>query len=223
MVADLVPMQGDGGAESGAGESRAIGESLVSVPDPGVLATVGVPAWCDPRHVAVAWALSEGTTQQEAANRGGVHVQTVKDWLSKYPDFRELVKRLVPYTGLATRSGQLFAVKRLYQALKGESIDKRLRKSDEVHLIRLAGELGAAEVSPPVPQVRAAQAIFIGTQINVEAGATVMSPSGGPESAVVPGWPAGGVVDGEIVELGLAAGSVAAGDVADGGKDDTQG
>lgn len=197
-----------GGDEDGAlveDEGREIGEPLPSVPDPVILATVGVPDGFDARHIVAAWALSEGVTQEEAGQRAGVRREAVSRWVNHLAGFAELVRRLVPYTGLAQRSGQLFEVKRLYQWLTGQRIDKALRKSDAVHLVRLAGELGAAERPAVPPGAQLAQQFIIGTQINVQA--TVMPPPAGGDSAVEGrasgrgGPDDGAVVEGEVREL----------------------
>ncbi|HUW12355.1 MAG TPA: hypothetical protein VM537_21700, partial [Anaerolineae bacterium] len=87
-------------------------------------------------------------------------------------------------------------VNRLYAALTGEDmdLDRALRKSDAVTLLRVADELGGGDgVGVPLA-ARGVQPIIIGTQINTGA-VTVMSGSPSPESA------GGEVVDGEVIDL----------------------
>jgi len=68
-------------------ESVAEDTNLTVKPTPlsEICPTVEPPTWCDQRHVAAAWVLSSGGTQQEAADVASVHVNTVRKWL-KHPE-----------------------------------------------------------------------------------------------------------------------------------------
>ena len=192
------------GTESRSSEGDVGQLSVESVPDPEVLSLVGVPEWCDSRHVAVAWALSEGATKQAAADAGGVSRKSVYRWL-KRPEFSRLVDRLTLHTGIATRAGQLLEVKRLWNRVKDEDLDRALRKSDAVTLLRLAGELGAGGAVTVPLGAQAAQKIIIGTQINVQgtvmSGSPAQNPTGGVE-----------IEDPELVEIEVGDLGAAAGD-----------
>lgn len=161
---------------------------VMSPPDPAILAAVDVPGWCDPRHIAAAWALSEGSTKQAAADAGGVDRATIYDWL-KHPkrgaDFMGLIQRLAPLTGLAQSSARVLLAKELLQKLVEKDVDKALSKTDAVGVMRFVREeVGARGVGAGHPAGQVIQQFFAGpTTINMGE----------------PG--AGEVVDGELVEI----------------------
>ena len=177
-------------------------KALMVVPDPDILGLVGVPQWCEEKHIVVAWALGAGCTKDDAAEAGGVCRQTVYDWLNHRDlggEYRAFVDRVSLHAGIMTRGARAREVNRLYVALTGEDmdLDRALRKSDAVTLLRVADELGGGDgVGVPLA-ARGLQPIIIGTQINTGA-VTVMSGSPSPESA---GGEGGDVVDGEVIDL----------------------
>lgn len=119
-------------------------ETVMSPPEPEILGLVEVPAWCDARHVAAAWALSLGVTDAAAGKAAGVARQSVWRWKTdpeRGPEFERLVKELSPHTGYAKRVNVLHTVKWLMQESLRKGLDFALRKHDWVDLARLALEL----------------------------------------------------------------------------------
>ena len=146
--------------------------TVMSALPPDILTSVGVPAWCDSRHLAAAVALASGSTQEVAAEQAGVTDRTVWRWLRERGEqseqFQGLIGRLAFHVGLADRRVRMVETNRLYQAITKRDIGQALRKHDAVDLIRLAGELAGDGGAGPLPaSVQVVREVLANIQVNV--------------------------------------------------------
>lgn len=140
--------------------------TVMSPPEPAILAAADVPAWCDPRHIAAAWALSEGCSNVQAAEAAGVDESTVRRWLShpeRGREFAGLIERLTPLTGVAQSSARVGLAKELLRQLVDKGVEKALSRTDAVGVMRfIREEVGARGIGGIHPAGQVVQQFFAG-------------------------------------------------------------
>jgi transposase-like protein len=143
---------------------------VISPPD---LETFGVkaPDWTDERQRIAAYALSIGASQEEAAGVAGVHRSTLSRWL-RHPgrgiEFRRYISQLALLTGMAQRGERVRQAKELARRRFAKELQEPSKRHTWLDYARFVADETAsmAPVELP-PRVRVAQAVIIGTQINV--------------------------------------------------------
>ena len=134
---------------------------------PEILPTLDPPAWCDPRHIAVAWAVGDGFTITDAAKVGGVSRRTVYDWLEK-PEFRSFIDRCTFHSGLAGRPERVRLVKKQLRELEKKGVDAFFKKHDGIDGLRYIAELVGDGGAGPLPaSVQVVREVLANIQVNV--------------------------------------------------------
>lgn len=133
---------------------------------------VRAPDWADERHTMVAYALSLGCTQREAAKAGGVDKSTVARWLHGRDwsdEFRAYVDELTFRSGLARRAERLRYAKKMAEKRFDSELKEPSKRHTALDWLRFVGELAGDEGGRPQSGIVA----FINQlfQVNVAGGA----------------------------------------------------